>query len=68
MSGHGSDGTTTTRFPNATGGITVEMNPSSGAWSGHTTPITPTGSRIASVTFRIGVRCTSPSHLSAQAA
>ena len=49
-------------------GATSETKPSSGRSSGQTSPITPIGSGIASVTLRRGVRCTSPSYLSAQAA
>ena len=49
-------------------GATVETKPRSGASSGQTIPITPTGSGMAMVTLRYGVWCTAPSHLSAQAA
>ena len=58
----------TTVLPVAIAGTTTETNPSSGCSDGAATPTTPTGSFIASVTPRIGVWCTWPSHLSAHAA
>ncbi len=66
--GNACEGTATTAFPTATAGSTVDSSPSSGYSSGQAIPITPTGSFMARVTFRTGVACTAPSHLSAQAA
>ena len=54
--------------PIAIAGAMALTKPSSGAESGHATPITPMGSFIASVTLRMGAACTRPSYLSAQAA
>src|SRR5439155_849670 len=56
-----------TVLPTAIAGAISDTKPSSGTSSGAAMPRTPIGSFIASVTPRIGVWCTAPSHLPAHA-
>src|ERR1700720_452394 len=58
MRGYLSDGMTTTVFPTAIAGNTRDKNPSKGASEGQMIATVPTGSCIASETFRNGGLCT----------